>query len=71
MEASIELVGGKLKEVMPGQPVHTLVPVGTTRSRIDGAPAESFADFEVADGKVKSLKLVQGQRPSLTLPPKP
>ena len=71
MEASIELVGGKLKEVMPGQPVHTLVPVGPTCFQIDGPPAGSFADFEVADGKVKRLKLVQGRRPSVTLQPKP
>ena len=71
MEASIELVGGKLKEVMPGHPVHTLVPVGPTCFWIDGAPAGSFADFEVADGKVKSLKLVQGRRPGVTLQPKP
>ena len=71
MEASIELVGGEPKEVMPGRPVHTLVPVAPTRFRTDGAPAGSFADFEVADGKVKRLKLVQGRRPSVTLQPKP
>jgi hypothetical protein len=71
VEVSVELVSGKLKAVVPGQPVYTLVPVGPTRFRLDGAPAGYFAEFEVADGKVKSLKLEQGQRPSVTLQPKP
>src|SRR5262249_9180688 len=42
VELSIELVGGKLKAVVPGQPVYTLVPVKPSRFRIDGAPAGYF-----------------------------
>jgi hypothetical protein len=71
VEVSIELVAGKLQVVMPGRPVYTLVPVGPTRFRIDGAPAGYFADFEVAGGTVKSLTLEQGRRPSVTLKTKP
>jgi CubicO group peptidase (beta-lactamase class C family) len=71
MEVSIELVGGKLKEVISGQTAYTLVPVGPERFRIDGVPAEYLADFEVVDGKVKSLKLAQGRRLSVTLHRKP
>ena len=56
------MVGGKLKGVIPGQPVGTLVPVAPARFRIvvDGAPVEIYAQFEVAADKVKSLTIEQG-----------
>jgi hypothetical protein len=67
---SVELVGGKLKATVPGQPVYTLVPVAANRFSIEGAPAGFFIQFEMAEGKVKSLSLIQGSAPSLTLLPK-
>ena len=70
IEISIEMVGGLLKAVVPGQPVYTLTPVSPTRFRIEGAPAESFVGFEMAQGKVKSLTIEQGANVSFTLSPK-
>lgn len=70
VEVSIEMVGGKLKAVVPGQPVYTLVPVAANKFQIEGAPAGFFVQFEMAGDKVKSLMLIQGQGPSLTLSPK-
>ena len=64
------MVGGKLKAVVPGQPVYTLVPVAANRFAIEGAPAGFVIQFEVAEGKVKSLTLAQGTGPSLVLLPK-
>lgn len=71
LEISIELVGTSLKATVPAQPVYTLVPVGADRFRLEGAPDGFFAQFELADGKPKSLTLVQGPRPSVVLVPKP
>ncbi|HXG65927.1 MAG TPA: serine hydrolase [Blastocatellia bacterium] len=71
IEVSIELVGGKLKAVVPGQPVHTLVPVAANKFRIDGAPEGFFVQFEMVGDRVKSMTLAQGQGPSFTLLPKP
>ena len=70
IEISIEMIGGLLKAVVPGQPVYTLKPVSTSRFGIEGAPAGFFVQFDVADGKVKGLTLEQGSGPSLTLTPK-
>jgi hypothetical protein len=70
VEVSVEIVGGKLKASVPGQPVYTLVPVDTNRFSIEGAPAGFFMQFEMAEGKVISLTLVQGSGPSLVLLPK-
>ena len=70
LEVSIEMVGGKLKAVVPGQPVYTLVPIAPTRFQLEGAPAGFFAQFEMAGDQVKSLILEQGQGPKLTLTPK-
>lgn len=69
-EVRVEIVGGKLKVVVPGQPVYTLVPVGANRFSIEGAPTGFFIQFEMAEGKVMSLMLVQGSGPSLVLLPK-
>jgi hypothetical protein len=46
------------------------VPVDTNRFSIEGAPAGFFMQFEMAEGKVISLTLVQGSGPSLVLLPK-
>ena len=70
VEVSVEIVGGKLKASVPGQPVYTLVPVAANRFSIEGAPAGFFMQFEMAEGKVISLTLVQGSGPSLVLLPK-
>ena len=70
VEVSVEIVGGKLKATVPGQPVYTLVPVAANRFSIEGAPAGFFIQFEMAEGKVISMTLVQGSGPSLVLLPK-
>ncbi|MGI8731980.1 MAG: serine hydrolase [Pyrinomonadaceae bacterium] len=70
VEVSVEIVGGKLKAVVPGQPVYTLVPVTANRFSIEGAPSGFFIEFEMAAGKVKSLTFIQGSGPSLVLLPK-
>ncbi len=70
VEVSVEIVGGRLKAIVPGQPVYTLVPVAASRFSIEGAPSGFFIQFEMADGKVKSLTFIQGSGPSLVLPPK-
>jgi CubicO group peptidase (beta-lactamase class C family) len=70
LEVSLEVVGGKLKAVVPGQPVYDLAPVAPARFRIEGAPDGFFVQFDMAEGKVKSLTLVQGPGPSLVLLPK-
>ncbi|MEK6408637.1 MAG: serine hydrolase [Acidobacteriota bacterium] len=70
IEISLEMVGGLLKAVVPGQPVYTLTPVSPARFRIEGAPAGFFVQFEMAGGKVKSLTIEQGPAVSFTLLPK-
>jgi CubicO group peptidase (beta-lactamase class C family) len=70
LEVSIEMVGGKLKSVIPGQPVATLVPVGLNRFRVvvEDAPIEIFAQFEMADGKPKSVIIEQAGMKFTLLP---
>ena len=70
LEVSIELVGNTLKANVPGQPVYTLVPVAANRFRIEGAPDGFFMKFEMAEGKPKSLTLVQGSGASIVFLPK-
>jgi hypothetical protein len=70
LEISIELINGSLKANVPGQPLYSLVPVAANRFRLEGAPAGFFAEFEVADGRPKTLTLVQGERGNLVLLPK-
>ncbi|MEW6208997.1 MAG: DUF3471 domain-containing protein, partial [Acidobacteriota bacterium] len=72
VEISIEMVGGKLRGVIQGQPTATLVPVAENRFKVvvEGAPVEIFAQFEMADGKAKSLTVEQSGV-KLTLTPKP
>ncbi len=70
LEVSIELVGDKLKAVVPGQPVYTLMPVAANRFRIDGAPEGFFVQFDMDGGKPKSLTMLQGPGPSVVLLPR-
>jgi CubicO group peptidase (beta-lactamase class C family) len=70
LELSIELVGGKLKAVIPGQPVASLVPVSADRFTVEGAPVSIFVQFKLAEGKVSSLTVEQGSAPPLTFNPK-
>jgi CubicO group peptidase (beta-lactamase class C family) len=70
IEVSIEIVGGKLKATVPGQPMYTLVPVAPHRFQIEGAPEGYFVQFEVSGDKAKSLTFEQGAGPKLTLPVK-
>lgn len=71
IEVSVEVVGGLLKLIVPGQPVYTLTPVSSTRFRIEGAPAGFFVQFEVAEEKVKSMTIEQGPSMNFKLSPKP
>ncbi len=71
IEVSVELVGGKLKAVVPGQPVYTLLPIAANKFQIEGAPAGYSIQFELAGDQVKRLTLAQGSGPSFTLLPKP
>jgi CubicO group peptidase (beta-lactamase class C family) len=66
LEMSVELVGGKLKAVIPGQPVASLVPVSADRFTVEGAPVSIFVQFRLAEGKVSSLTVEQGSSPPLT-----
>lgn len=64
---------GELKLAVPGQPVYTLLADSPTRFRMTGAhvPAGFFVEYEMANGAVKSVKLIQpSPRPTLTFLPK-
>jgi hypothetical protein len=67
LEVSIEFVGNGLKANVPGQPLYSLSPVAANRFRLEGAPNGFFAQFELLDGKAKSLTLVQGTRSNIVL----
>jgi CubicO group peptidase (beta-lactamase class C family) len=70
LEISIEMVGGKLKSVVPGQPVGTLVPVAANRFKVvvEGVPVELFAEFQMAEGRPKSMMIEQGGMKFTLLP---
>jgi CubicO group peptidase (beta-lactamase class C family) len=70
LEMSVELVGGKLKAVIPGQPVASLTPVSADRFTVEGAPVSIFVQFRLAEGKVSGLTVEQGSSPPLTFTPK-
>jgi hypothetical protein len=71
IEISIEMLGGKLKGVIPGQPVGSLVPVAANRFKVvvEGVPVEIFAEFQMADGRPKAL-IIEQSGVKLTLLPK-
>src|SRR5262245_29339827 len=71
LEVSIELLGGKLKAVLPGQPVATLAAVSADRFTVEGAPVSIFVQFKLASGKVSAMIIEQGSNPPLTFTPKP
>ena len=70
LEVSIELLGGKLKAVLPGQPVATLAAVSADRFTVEGAPVNIFVQFKLAGGKVSAMVIEQGSNPPLTFIPK-
>jgi CubicO group peptidase (beta-lactamase class C family) len=72
MEVSVEMIGGKLKAVMPARPVAALVPVAVNRFQVvaDDSPIAVFAQFDMAEGRVRSLIIEQGPAVKLTLVPK-
>jgi CubicO group peptidase (beta-lactamase class C family) len=70
LEMSVELVGGKLKAVIPGQPVASLAPVSADRFTVEGAPVSIFVQFKLTSGKVSGLTVEQGSSPPLTFTPK-
>ena len=64
---------GDLKLTVPGQPVYRLLADSPTRFRLTGTgiPAGFFLEYDMANGAVKSVKLIQpSPRPSLTFLPK-
>lgn len=65
----IELVGGELRAIVPGQPVYTLVPVSPTRFRLQNTPDGFFVEFNVDKGIVKSLTVERGRYPKVVLYP--
>ncbi|MFL5613808.1 MAG: hypothetical protein ACJ796_09125 [Gemmatimonadaceae bacterium] len=63
----------ELKLTVPGQPVYTLLADSPTRFRLTdtGVPAGFYPEYEMANGAVKSVRLVQpSPRLSLTFLPK-
>jgi hypothetical protein len=64
------MVGGKLKSVIPGQPVGTLVPVAANRFKVfvEGAPGEIFMQFEMAEGRPKSVTIEQAGMKFVLMP---
>jgi hypothetical protein len=71
LELRIELVGGKLKAALPGQPTLTIVPVKPTRFKVEDGPAGMYAEFALTDGKVKSVTLERSSGAPLILERKP
>ena len=67
LEVSVELVGGKLKLVAPGQPVLGLSPVKPTRFKAEGAPVAVFVEFQLDGDKVKGMQLELPDQPTLKL----
>ena len=70
--AEVQVVDGRLKLTVPGQPAYTLVPVTATRFRLTGqdVPAGFFLDYVIDGGRVQRVTLVQPEpQPSLTLTP--
>jgi hypothetical protein len=68
LEVTVELLNGKLKYTSFGLPVATLVPIGPTRFRVEGA-APIYVEFEMGDGKVKQVTLERDEQPKVRLLP--
>ncbi len=71
LEVSVEFVGGKLKLVVPGQPVYSLLPIAPARFQVENVPISVFVEFKLEAGAVKSVTLEQGTNPPLTFLRKP
>jgi hypothetical protein len=56
LELTIELVGGKLKASLAGQPATTLVPIESSRFKIEGPPV-GYVAFELVDGHVQNIQI--------------
>jgi hypothetical protein len=59
VEAVIQLVDGQLQLRRPGRLANSLIPVGPTRFRIKDFSDAFSIEFEMADGKVESMTIVQ------------
>lgn len=70
LEMTVELIGSELKLNIPGQPLHTLVPLSANTFTIRDVPGGFSAEFNLEGGKVKSLTIVQAGA-IFTLLPKP
>jgi len=73
LSIEVRYEGGALTLAVPGQPVYTLLADTPTRFRMTGTgvPAGFFVEYEMANGAVKSVKLIQpSPRPSLVFLPK-
>jgi serine/threonine protein kinase len=70
VEVSIELVGDQLQTAPAGLPTMPLIPLTPTRFKLSGFPIETFLEFELADGKVKSLTMEQNRKKITLLPKK-
>jgi CubicO group peptidase (beta-lactamase class C family) len=70
IEVSVEMVGGQLKGIIPGQPVANFIPIAPNRFKVvvEGAPVEIFTQFDMADGKVKSMTIEQGGMKLILMP---
>jgi CubicO group peptidase (beta-lactamase class C family) len=72
--AEVQVVAGRLKLTLEGQPPYLLVPVTPTRFRLAGPadmPAGFFLDYSMAGDDVKAVTLVQPEpQPTLTLVPR-
>jgi hypothetical protein len=68
LEVTVELLNGKLKYTAFGLPVATLVPIGPTRFRVEGA-APVYLEFEMLAGKVKQVTLERDEQPKVRLLP--
>jgi CubicO group peptidase (beta-lactamase class C family) len=70
VEVSIELVGSTLRAASAGSPTVSLIPVKPTRFKLAGLPHDVFLDFELANGKVKSMTVSAIGQEKVTLVPK-
>jgi hypothetical protein len=62
LEVSIEMLGGKLKSVIPGQPSGMLVPVAANRFKVvvEGVRDDIFVEFHMSDGRANIMMIEQG-----------
>jgi hypothetical protein len=68
----IRLESGKLIATMlnePGQPSYPLVPVSPARFRLEGAPPDFIAEFNVSINRVQGLTVERGKFPAVHLVP--